>query len=69
MRVNRIIAVGFVLVLAGAVLPFLMVVNVLPPHLFLSIFSYAASITGLFLGLIGAAYIAVERSRRDDTNS
>jgi hypothetical protein len=69
MRVNRIIAVGFVLVLAGAVIPFLMVVKVLPPNLFLSLFSYAASITGLFLGVIGAAYIAVERSRRDDTSN
>lgn len=58
-----LILVGFFLVLAGAVLPFLMVIGVLPASLWLSILSYASSISGMFVGLIGAAYIAAERRR------
>ena len=57
--------VGFGLVLAGAVLPFLMVIHVLPSPLWLSVVAYASSVSGLFLGIIGAAMIYAER-RRDD---
>ena len=58
----QIIAIGFVLVLLGFVLPFLMTVRVVPSTLFLSLLSYAASVSGLFLGLIGAAmYVRTRR--------
>lgn len=58
----KIIAIGFVLVLLGFVLPFLMVVRVIPSTLFLSFLSYGTSIAGLFLGLIGAAmYVRIHR--------
>jgi uncharacterized membrane protein len=53
---RAIIAIGFVLVLLGAVLPFLMVMRIIPPNFPLSFFSYAASVVGMFLGLIGAAW-------------
>jgi hypothetical protein len=49
-----IILIGFVLVLAGFVLPFLMVMRIIPPNWILSFFSYAASMAGVLLGLIGA---------------
>jgi hypothetical protein len=58
-----IIGLGFVLVLAGFVLPFLMVLRVIPPSFALSFFSYAASTAGLFLGLIGVA-MQMPRRRR-----
>ena len=56
-----IIGIGFVLVLAGFVLPFLMVMRLIQPNFALSFFSYAASTAGLFLGIIG---IAMQMPRR-----
>lgn len=52
---NRLLWIGFGLVLAGAILPFLMVLQTLPSSLGLCFVSFAASVVGLFLGLIGAA--------------
>ena len=52
---NRILWIGFGLVLAGAVLPFLMVLQALPASFGLCFISFTASVVGLFLGLIGAA--------------
>jgi hypothetical protein len=58
------IAVGFVLVGSGAVLPFLMVQQILRSTLFLNLFSFAISISGLFLGVIGGAlYVKSYRSK------
>lgn len=51
-----ILFIGFLLVVAGVVLPYLMVLNILEATLFLSFLSYGASVAGLFLGLIGAAW-------------
>jgi hypothetical protein len=64
--INRLTVTGFVLVLAGAVVPFLMVMGVLPSPLWLSFVSYISSASGLFLGIIGAASIARDRWRRRD---
>lgn len=50
-----LILIGFFLVLAGMVLPFLMVIGFLPSTFFLNFFSYGASLTGLSLGIIGAS--------------
>ena len=47
--------IGFILVLLGAVLPFLMVLKVLPSTFALNFLAYGASVAGLFLGIIGAA--------------
>ena len=52
----KIILIGFVLVVLGVVLPFLMVLHILESTFFLNYFSYGASLVGLFLGLIGSAY-------------
>lgn len=66
LNANRLVVVGFCLVLAGAVLPFLMVIRLLPSPLWLSVVSYASSVTGLFLGVIAAAMIYAERRRDGD---
>jgi hypothetical protein len=58
-----LILIGFLLVLAGMVLPFLMVIHLLPSTFFLNFFSYGASLTGLFLGIIGAS-LYVRGSRK-----
>ncbi len=60
---RAVIAVGFVLVLFGFVAPFLMVLHVIEPSFALSFLSHAASVSGLFLGLIGSAlYIRMRRN-------
>jgi len=59
------VAVGFVLVVAGAVLPFLMVQQILKSTLFLNFFSFAISVSGLFLGVIGGA-MYVNNYRKND---
>jgi len=50
-----LILIGFLLSLTGMVLPFMMVIHVVPSTFFLNFFAYGASITGLFLGVIGAS--------------
>ncbi len=57
------IGIGFLLVLFGAVAPFLMVMKILPSTFFLNFLAYAASLSGLILGVVGSLmYI---RKRRD----
>jgi hypothetical protein len=66
---RAIIALGFVLVLLGAVLPFLIVMQILKSTLFLNFFSYAVSFTGLMLGVIGAAFYVrqtKEKNKKDE---
>jgi hypothetical protein len=47
----KFILSGFLLVITGTVLPFLMATRMIEPSLPLSFFSYAASLCGLALGL------------------
>jgi hypothetical protein len=56
------IGIGFILVLVGVLLPFLMVLQILQSTFLLNFLAYGSSIAGLFLGFLGAsAYI---RNRR-----
>lgn len=66
MRPNRLFLAGLALVVAGAVLPFLMVIGVLPNSLWLSFLAYISSVAGLFLGILSAAAIFATRRRQDD---
>jgi putative Mn2+ efflux pump MntP len=60
---RAILIIGFALVLFGFVVPFLMVLGSITPSFALSFVSHAASVSGLFLGLIGAAwYIRLNKS-------
>ncbi len=61
----KMILLGLFLVVLGVVLPFLMVLKIIQSTFFLNFFSYAASLAGLFLGLIGAASYVRERRRKD----
>lgn len=61
----QIILLGFLLVLAGVVLPLLMVLQLLQSTFLLDFFSYGASVAGLFLGIIGAAsYVQNARGKK-----
>lgn len=58
------IVVGFVLVLLGFVLPWLMVLKILQSTLLLNFVSFSATVSGLFLGLAGAAWhVRLEKTR------
>jgi hypothetical protein len=54
-RPKRIILVGFFLVLFGFVGPWLMILGFVKSTLFLNFLIYASSVSGLILGIIGAA--------------
>lgn len=66
-RPVRLMVIGLVGLVAGAVLPFLMVLRVIEPSFLLSFISYGASVVGMFLGLLGAfSYARIERTKRRD---
>ena len=50
-----VLAISFVLVLVGALAPFLMIIHLLPTSFASCFLSYGASIAGLLLGLVGMA--------------
>ncbi len=54
---------GFVLLIVGVVLPFLMVMGILESSFFLALISYTASVSGLMIGVVGAARYVRERRR------
>jgi hypothetical protein len=63
-RGEYLVAIGFVMVLLGAILPFLMVMQILTSTIFLNFFSYILSVAGLFLGVSGLAFVVrVRRSK------
>ncbi|HPD41690.1 MAG TPA: hypothetical protein P5195_08335 [Anaerolineae bacterium] len=55
---SHTIALGLGLVVAGAVLPLLMVLGVLKSTFALNFIAYFVSVAGLFLGIIGGATYA-----------
>jgi len=58
------ILIGFVLVVLGAVLPFLIIMKVIESTFFLNFFAYGASLIGLVLGFVGATmYVREHRSK------
>lgn len=59
------ILVGFLLVVLGAVLAWLLVLHILPSTFLLNFLSYASSVMGLFLGLVGAAlYVRLNKKKK-----
>jgi hypothetical protein len=60
---SGLILIGLLLVVTGVILPLLMVIQVLPSTFFLNFFAYGASLTGLFLGVIGAASYMRDRRK------
>ncbi len=53
--------IGFFLLVLGVALPLLMVTKVIESTLFLNFFAFTASLVGMFLGIIGAAYYVRNR--------
>ena len=65
MHINRVLLTGFLLVLSGAVLPFLMLIGVLESTFLWNLLAFVASVMGVFLGILGSA-MYVGKKRRDD---
>ena len=58
----KIVVTGFFLVLLGVILPFLIVMQIIPSTYFLNFLAYTVSIAGLFMGLIGTAmYVKLKK--------
>jgi hypothetical protein len=53
-----LLPLGVLLMLLGCLLPFLMVLKIIPSTFFLNFFSWGASVAGLALGTIGFAMYA-----------
>jgi len=68
MDYRRMIFIGFLMVLFGFVTPLLMVIKVVEASYLLGFLSYALSVAGLFMGVIGASqYVRVHRKPDDDS--
>lgn len=68
MDYRKIIFIGFLMVLFGFIVPFLMVIKVMEASFFWGFLSYGVSVAGLFLGLIGGSlYVRVHRKPEDDS--
>jgi hypothetical protein len=63
MRPWSLILIGFLLSVAGVVLPFLMLIHTIPSTFFLNFFSYFSSFSGLVFGIVGAS-LYVQKHRK-----
>ena len=57
----QLVALGFALVLAGFVVPFLMVLEVLETGFVLSFSAYFSSLVGLLLAFYGISHVSLRR--------
>ena len=62
---KRTIVIGFFFVLAGAALPFLIIIGLLESTYLLNFIAFMASMTGTILGVIGTAMYVGERRNKD----
>ncbi|MBI5030731.1 MAG: hypothetical protein HZB51_09405 [Chloroflexi bacterium] len=62
----QLMLLGFVLLVLGIVLPFLMILKVLESTLFLGFVSYLVSFGGLVIGFIGVLNYGQSRGRDRD---
>jgi hypothetical protein len=59
---------GFILLVIGFLLPFLMVLRLLEPTLLLNFIAYFASLFGLIIGVIGlVTYTQVRKKGKDES--
>lgn len=59
----KLLVAAFVLLLLGLLLPLFMVLRLIPSTFFLNFLAYAASFSGMILGLIGAVLYSRVRRR------
>ena len=62
---RNLIAISLILLVFGAVFPFLTVIGIVDSTFFFNFVAYFASVVGLFLGFLGIA-MYVGKNRKDD---
>lgn len=62
----RMILLGFVLLVLGFVLPFSMLLQILPSTLLLNFVAYLSSLFGLVIGIVGLVLYTQTRRRGGD---
>lgn len=65
-RPERLLTIAVFLLLFGCIMPFLMVTQAVPSTFLLNFLSFAASVSGLFLGIIGIAQYQSKRGKDED---
>jgi len=60
-----LLSIATVLLIAGVVLPLLMVLRVVETSYLLSFLSYGATVSGAFLGYLGTMILVIERRNRN----
>lgn len=63
---KQIILLGFVMVLFGFIMPWLMVLGIVQSTILLGLFTYAISTAGLLLGVIGAAMLGLDKKAKSE---
>lgn len=66
LRTAHMMIIAFVLLLAGACVPFLMMMRIIESTFFLNFLAYIASMGGLILGIIGVVLYVNEKSDDDE---
>lgn len=56
-----LMVIGFILLISGFAMPFLMMIKVIEPTFPLVFFAYMASVGGLIIGVVGSALFVRER--------
>ncbi|MDX1600290.1 MAG: hypothetical protein R3191_02115 [Anaerolineales bacterium] len=62
---ERMIILGFVLVLVGFLIPFAMMLKFLESSFLLGFLSFGSSISGMFMGLAGASLYRMKNPPKD----
>lgn len=58
---KHLLAIGFVLITVGVVVPFLIVLHLLPSTFLLNFLAYGSSVAGLWIGTLGAVQMYLDR--------
>jgi hypothetical protein len=61
----QMMLIGFVLLMVGFLLPFVMVLRIVQPTLLLGFVSYLASLAGLVIGLLGVFFYGRVQHKED----
>lgn len=67
-RPERLLVIAVFLLLFGCIMPFLMVTQAVRSTFLLNFLSFAASLTGLFLGIIGIAQSRIRSRKNEEEN-
>lgn len=63
---KQLLVVGFLLVLLGFVLAFIMAIHIVKPSFLLAFISYIGSLSGTLLGVIGSILYVREYRKRNE---